>query len=85
MPLDVLPVLDEFVAYGLLGVRCRGSELRHAVDDVGHEVKAVEVVHDHHVERRRGRALLLEAAHVQVPVIGAAQASEIRIGQVGAG
>ena len=39
---------------------------RHPVDDVDDEAEAVEVVEHHHVERRRGGALLLEPAHVHV-------------------
>ena len=42
----------------------------HPVDDVHHEVEPVEVVEHDHVERRRGRALLLVAAHVDVAVVG---------------
>ena len=49
---DVLLMLDELVANGLLGVRDRGTELRHAINDVGDEMKAVQVVHYHHVERK---------------------------------
>ena len=45
---------------------------RHAVDHVHHEVEAVEVVQHDHVERRRGRALLLVAAHVEVGVVACA-------------
>src|SRR4051794_36279674 len=42
-----------------------------AVDDVDHEVEAVHVVEHDHVERRRGRALLLVAAHVETRVVRA--------------
>ena len=49
----------------------RLAEARHAVDDVDDEVEAVEVVEHDHVERRRGRALLLVAADVDVGVVGA--------------
>ena len=38
----------------------------HPVDHVDHEVEPVEVVEHDHVERRRGRALLLVAADVDV-------------------
>ncbi len=44
----------------------RVGEAGHAVDHVHHEVVAVEVVEHDHVERRRRRALLLVAAHVEV-------------------
>jgi hypothetical protein len=52
-------------------VACARAEPGHAVDHVHHQVEAVEVVEHHHVERRRGRALLLVAAHVEVVVVGA--------------
>ena len=45
------------------------AEPRDAVDHVHDEVEAVEVVEHDHVERRRGRALLLVAAHVEVVVV----------------
>src|SRR5438874_899721 len=44
------------------------TEAGDAVDDVHHEVEAVEIVEHDHVERRRGRALLLVPPHVQVGV-----------------
>src|SRR6266516_5317370 len=69
---DVLLVFDEFVANGLLGVRSLGTELRNAVDYVGDEMKTVQVVHHHHVERSRGRAFLFVTADVEVLVVGAA-------------
>ena len=47
------------------------GEAGDAVDDVDDEVEAVEVVEHDHVERRRRRALLLVAAHVQVRVVAA--------------
>src|SRR5437667_3738487 len=49
----------------------RVDEPRNTVDHVDHEVEAVEVVEHDHVERRRGRALLLVAAHVQVAMVRA--------------
>src|SRR6266851_10257950 len=41
---DVLLVLDALVADGLLGVRSLGPKLWHAINHVGHEMKAVQVV-----------------------------------------
>src|ERR671915_1576630 len=60
------------VHHPLTDVRDPPAELRHPVDDVHDEVVAVEVVEHDHVERRRGRALLPVAAHVQVGVAVAA-------------
>ena len=60
------------VAQALVGHRpgaagaARVAEPGDAVDDVHHEVEAVHVVEHDHVERRRGRALLLVAADVEV-------------------
>ena len=46
-------------------------EARHTVDDVDHEMEAVEVIEHDHVERRGGRPLFLVAADMQVVVIRA--------------
>ena len=42
MQRDVLLVLDELVAKGLPGVGGPGTELRHAINDVGNEMKTVQ-------------------------------------------
>jgi hypothetical protein len=47
------------------------GQSRDAVDDVDHEMEAVEVVEHDHVERRRRRPFLLVATHVQVAVVRA--------------
>ena len=56
-------------------ISCRSAAARReagdAVDHVDDEVEAVEVVQHDHVERRRRRALLLVAAHVDVLVVRA--------------
>src|SRR5262245_57646448 len=62
---DVLLVLDQSVSYPLPEVRCTRPELRQPVDHVLREVESVEIVQHDHVERRRGRALLLVATHVK--------------------
>jgi len=56
---DVLLVLDQLLADGLLGVGGARAQGRHAVDDVGHEVEGVEVVQHDHVEGR-GRGALVQ-------------------------
>ena len=56
--------LDEFIADVLLG--------KDAIDHVAHQMEAVEIVQHGHVERRRGRAFFLIAAHMEVVVVGAA-------------
>ena len=56
--------------YLSLGGRAR-TESGHPLDHGGHEVKAVEVIENDHVERRGRGAFFLVAAHMQVVVIGA--------------
>src|SRR3569623_2932677 len=68
---DVLMMLGQLVAHRLLEVGGAGTERRHAINHIYHQVIAVEIVAHHHVERRGGRAFLLVAAHVQVGVIAA--------------
>ena len=53
---------------GLLGVRSPRPQLRHAIDHVAYQVKAIEIIQYAHVERRRRGALFLVAAHMDVPV-----------------
>ena len=48
------------------------AEVGDPVDHVDGEMEAIEVVERHHVERRRRRAFLLVAAHVDVVVVRAA-------------
>ena len=62
----VLLVLDVLVAHRVPHVDRAVPEPRHAVDRVADEAEAVDLVQHAHVERRRGRALLLVAAHVEV-------------------
>ena len=69
---DVLLVFDQAVADVLFDVGGLWSQAFYAVDYVGDEVEAVEVVHHHHVEWRRRGALLFVAAHMQVLMVGAA-------------
>lgn len=41
---DVLPVLDELVTHSLFGIGSARAELRHAVNDILHEMEAVKIV-----------------------------------------
>src|SRR5262249_6968916 len=68
VPGDELLVVDELVADRLFGVSGACPKLRNAVDHVAYQVEAIEIVQHAHVERRRGRALFLVAAHVDVVV-----------------
>ncbi len=49
---DILLVLDQFVPDCLLSVGCRRTKLGHTINDVPNEVKAVESIHNHHIEWR---------------------------------
>ena len=66
---DVLAVFDERVADGLLGVGGARAELRQAIDHILHQMETVHLVQHDHIERRRGRAFLLVAAHMKVLVV----------------
>src|SRR3984957_16774515 len=66
--LDVFAVIDQLVADLLFGIGGPLAKLRHAIDDVADEMESVEVVDHAHIERRRGRALFLVAADMNVIV-----------------
>src|SRR5262249_40925340 len=68
---NVLFVLDQLLMNRLPKVGGPRTKLRQPVDHVFHEVKSVQVIEYDHVERRRGRSLLLVAAHMEVRMIGA--------------
>ena len=70
MPLDVRLMVHQLSEDRLFEVSGLRTELRQAIDYVFHEVEAVKLVEDDHVERRGGSAFLLEAAHVQVFMVG---------------
>ena len=67
---DVPLVLDQLIIDRLLGVGGRAIGQLHMVDNLPHEMEAVEMVADHHVERRRRRALLFEPVDVDILVVG---------------
>ena len=61
-------MLDQPVADRLLGIGGPRAKPRQPVDHGAHQVEAVKLVQHAHVERRRGRALLLVAAHMDIAV-----------------
>ena len=69
---DVLRVLDQLVADELFEMGGGITELGHAVDDVGNQVKAIQVVAHRHIERCGGSALFFVSPHMQVVMVGAA-------------
>src|SRR4051812_24595103 len=68
----VVRALDLHVAKLLLRMSARDVKRRDAVDHVLRDCESVDLILDREVERRVDVALLLVAAHVQVPVIGPA-------------
>ena len=69
---DVTLMLGKFFVDGLSYLGGDGMKMRHAVNGVGHEMKAVETVHHHLVKRRAGRAFLLVTVHMKIPMVFAA-------------
>ena len=65
---NVMFVLDEFVLHLLFQIGTLGTQMRHAIHHVLHEMKAVEVVLHAHIECRRDRPFFLVAADVKVAV-----------------
>src|SRR5260370_38002290 len=60
----VLPCVQSLVDHLLADVSRPRAERWHSIDDVHHEVIAIDVVQHRHVEGRGGRALLLVATDV---------------------
>src|SRR5262245_50397064 len=66
---NIFLMVDKRVADRLLRIGCPSTQLRHPVNHVLHQVKAVEIVEHAHVERRCGCPLFLITAHVEIFVI----------------
>jgi len=62
-------MLDQSIREKLSDMGDRGSEGRHAIDDIHGQVKTVETIEHHHVERRGCRSFLHIAVHMEVLVI----------------
>ncbi len=71
MLVDVAPVLEKFVADDLLRAGRAGFQGGNAVNDITHQMKAIQIIHHHHIKRGRGRTFLLVSAHVQILVVRA--------------
>src|SRR5262249_44859892 len=65
---DVVLMVDELVAHDLLGIRSPRAQLRQSVNNVVHQVKAIEMIQYTNVEGSRGGSLFLVAAHMYVVV-----------------
>ena len=69
---DIAFVFGKLAENGLLHRSSARAKLWHAINGVGHEMEAVEIVHHHLVERRARRAFFLVTMHMKIPVVGAA-------------
>jgi hypothetical protein len=55
---DVPPVVHEILAQRLFGIGGKISELRHAIDDIFHQVKTIHIVEHNHIKRGSSWCLL---------------------------
>ena len=69
MLVDVLLVLDQFVAQELFEMAAHSLQLGNTIDDVPSEVETVEVIQYGHIKRSSRSAFFFVAADVQVFVI----------------
>ena len=66
---DVIFMIEEFVAQGLLGIGGARAKAWHAIDHVTHQMETIKVIQHDHIEGRGRGALFFIAAHVQVVMI----------------
>src|SRR6266403_998366 len=62
----VMFVLHQFVSQDLLEVGTDALQFRNAVHYITCQVKAIQVIHDGHIERSGGSALFFIAAHMEI-------------------
>jgi hypothetical protein len=67
----VMLMLDELVAHRLFQVGALAADARYFIDNILHQMKAIDVVLNAHVKRRGDRALLLVSPDVEVPICSA--------------
>jgi len=68
MLVDVMLVLDEFVAHRPFQIGALAADARYFIDDILHQMKAIDVVLHVHVKCRGDRALLFVSPDMEVPV-----------------
>jgi hypothetical protein len=61
-------MLDEFVLHFLLEISPFGSEMGQAIHDILHEVEAVEIVLNPHIEGCCDGSLFLVPPHMQIAI-----------------
>src|SRR5260370_29100093 len=82
----VMFVLHQLVSQELLEVGTDTLQFRNAVHGITCQVKAIQVIHDGHIERSGGSALFFIAAHMEIVVTMSAIAQpmkELRITVIG--
>ena len=68
---DVLFVLDKFVAYELFQVSSLVAQLRDPIDNIINQVESVQIIQYCHIKRCCGCSFFFITTHVQVLMIGA--------------
>src|SRR5438128_1683709 len=61
---DVLLMIDQLIAQGLVRAGGATTKLGHAIDYIEREIKAIDIVQHAHIERSRRSAFFLIAAHM---------------------
>jgi hypothetical protein len=69
MLINEIPVLDQLVPEALLHVSGVGAKSRHSFDYVHYQMKAIELVEDHHIEWSCRSPFLVESPHMDVVMI----------------
>src|SRR6266403_4734910 len=64
----IMLVLHELVSQELLEVGTDALQFRNAVHDITCQVKAIQIVHDGHIERSCGSAFFFITAHMEIVV-----------------
>ena len=63
-------MIYQLVTEGLANIGRHVPQLRYAIDDVRNQMKAIETIADHHIERRRRRSFFYVATDMKVVVVG---------------
>ena len=61
-------MLNELVTDGLFSICGSSAKTWHSVDDVAHQVEAIEIIHHTHIEWGAGGTFLLVTADMQISV-----------------
>ena len=72
MLMNVLLMLNQFVAQQLFEVASDALQSGNTVHHISRQVEAIKIVQDRHVERRCRRALFFVAPHMEIVMIAPA-------------